>query len=254
MAAQTLACSARSGALGAVLLVVGCAMPPARPRPPRPSPPPATAPSRAPPSVVEPSDAQLPFAGYRAQIEPSLVGAGSASASAVVLDALQSPPIGHRVVSLTRPGGQVRSVTVGFGRRAQPNAFGSTPPFVELAAESARDGVAIRQTLSALGQLLHDPERPLSIRFRPFEAIRIREPLFGQRLFTLVPNAVHQLADDHVVAVLQVIPMDEAEFIPLEMRGDGAVRAWWLNHRGTSELLRRWDATLADNAATQGGL
>jgi len=213
------------------------------------SPSPAVAAPAPPPAVaaVEPADALLPLGEYRSRFEGLLVGERQ-QLLVSALDGAGRPPIGHAVVTVANASGgpPFRMVTVGFGRRPQPHAFGTTPRYVELMAESYRDDEAVRELLSSLGQLLHSADRPISVRFQAFETIRTDEPIFGERYFVLVPGQLRSagdlVVDDELrVTVLQVIPVDEADFIHMNMRGDGAVRAWWASHRGSSELLHRWD-------------
>lgn len=240
------------------MAVLGCQAPPAPSSPPpiAPAPSPSAPPVApeqppAPAPVVEPSDALLPLAAYRPRLERLLVGErGRLLPSS--LDAAARPPIGHRVVTVSHPSGKppFHTVTVGFGRRSQPHAFGTTPRYVELVAATHRDDATIREALSELGQFLHASDRPISVRFQAFDAIRVDEPIFGERFFVLVPSDLVPggeltVDDDLSVTLLQVVPMDEGDFIHMNMRGDGAVRAWWTAHRGSPELLHRWDDVMA---------
>lgn len=206
---------------------------------------PATAP------VVEPADALLSLAAYRPRVERLIVGEQGELLPAS-LDGTRLPPIGHRVITVAdRPGTPpIHMVTVGFGRRSQPHVFGTTPRYVELVASAHRDDPAVREALSTLGRFLHAADRPISVRFQAFDTIRTDEPILGERFFALVPSDLVPggelaLGDDLSVTLLQVIPMDEDDFIVMNMRGDGAVRAWWTAHRGSRELLHRWDDVMA---------
>lgn len=256
-----------SGWLAALPVVVAaCAAPPAVLPPPVPEPAPvAPAPvtEQAPPPaapVVEPADVVLAFDVYQPRLEQLLVAptdAGGEPRARLLdgaLDGVSRPPIGHRVVTLAGASGRppIVSVTVGFGRRSQPHAFGTTPRYVELVAEAHRDHPAIREVLSSLGQFLHDAERPISVRFQAFDTIVTSEPIFGERFFALVPSRLVPggeiaLEEGLSVTFLQVIPMDEQDFIHLNMRGDGAVRAWWSRHRGSPEVLHRWDGVIGQD-------
>lgn len=241
-----------------VTLLHGCqAAPPPSTTPPRApeqpeSPAPTVAPEQPMPApVVEPSDSVLPLSAYRPRVERLLVGERVALLPAS-LDAVSRPPIGHWVVTLGPASGRppFHTVTVGFGRRTQPHAFGTTPRYVELVAATHRDDDAVREPLSSLGQFLHAADRPISVRFQAFDTVRTEEPIFGERFFALVPSDLvpgGELAVDEELSVtlLQVIPMDEGDCIHMNMRGDGAVRAWWSAHRGSPELLHRWDGVMA---------
>jgi hypothetical protein len=135
-----------------------------------------------------------------------------------------------------------RYLSVGFGRQEQPNAFGSTPRFVELLAEMVPEHHAdLVKVLSALGAWLHDGERPVAERFRAFDTVRVVQPLLGIQYFILVPAGEVTLTD-RTITVLRVIPMAEEEYAYVKMRGDGAARAWWYHHRGDPALARRWSS------------
>ena len=217
--------------------------------PPQPPPPPTVAPPpQNDPPAPEPSVAPIPpappetnvfmqLAAYQTRF--SDVFAPSLGETATRLLAIRSAqPIAHDVFNFTTENAPAL-VTVGLARREQTHAHGETPKFVELLAEPPRVSEHVAKVLTQLGSWLHDPERPINVRFRAYEPMRVEPPVYDLEHFILVP-AVTARIDDRDIQILRVIPAAPDEFAHIKMRGDGAARAWWHERRGDKTLGQRW--------------
>ncbi len=237
-----LACWRVGGLLG-LLVLMGCPAAPSPVQPPSPAPSaspssiPAPSPSPVPPPPAHESNVFLQLTPYRAQFEQAFATLLGDEAK-VWVDGSGADTIAHQVVSYAHPRG-VLTVTIGFARRAQPFARGETPAHVELIARSPRASKQVAQTLAALGSWMHAPDRALDVRFKAYEPLRLPIPLFGREHFLLMPASESTLQGGERIAVLRVIPADEQEYARIKMRGDGAARAWWHEHRSDA-LLERW--------------
>jgi hypothetical protein len=87
-------------------------------------------------------------------------------------------------------------------------------------------------------------DRPLDIRFKAFEPLRLDRPLYDLTHFLLMPAGDAELPDGTQVTLLRVIPADPEEYAHVKMRGDGAARAWWHEHRADASLAQRWAPVL----------
>jgi hypothetical protein len=191
-------------------------------------------------------DVFIQLAPYRDAFVKALAGSLGPKPLAE-LSAPAGKPLRHDVLTFARgTTGAVRVVTVGFGRREQPYAAGEVPRFVELMAEASRGGRQIGEALVRLAAVMHDVGRPIDVRFTAFDALRLEEELFGIGYFIFVP-AAEVVFGERVVTVLQVIPADEEEYTLIRMRGDGAARAWWHEHRSDPTLATRWTSALSED-------
>jgi hypothetical protein len=98
-------------------------------------------------------------------------------------------------------------LTVGLGKekRAQPSL-----PFVELYAESRDYGRPIADVLAELGKALCDRERAEA--FRPYATVQLAAPAHNLQFFDLVPAGEIDVAADHVVQIMKVVPVTAEEF------------------------------------------
>lgn len=172
-------------------------------------------------------------ASFRAQLAPRLGREPS-----VLLRERAPDRIAHDIVSYAGRRGAVL-VSVGLARREQKHAHGETPKYVELLAEAPKPDERVAAVLVRLGQWLHADDRPIDVRFKAFEPVRLHEPVFELIHFILVPAADAQIGDRRI-ALLRVIPVVEEEYALVKMRGDGAARAWWHERQGDAQLRQRW--------------
>lgn len=156
-----------------------------------------------------------------------------------LLDDRAAKPLGHQVVAYKTTRGVVLC-TVGFARREQRYAHGETPKRVELIAEPSKASLHVAKTLASLGAWMHSEDRPIDVRFKGFEPLRLDAPLYDLTHFLLVPGGDAALPSGEHITLLRVIPADDEEYAHIKMRGDGAARAWWHQHRGDGLLPRRW--------------
>lgn len=196
--------------LFAVLLWSCRSQPPPQPAPipPEIAPPPPPTPTPPPPPPVEP---KIESDTYRAALlrefrlrnrsrpvdERSYAGEGS------------SPP--HQVHAFRRIGrGRTHLVlTVGFGRVPRAGIDGENV-FVELVAESRNYGQPIADVLSALGRSMHDPEAGRA--FKAYASVKLETPQHNLQYFDLVPSGEIDVAGDHRVFLLKVVPVTAEEF------------------------------------------
>lgn len=180
----------------------------------------------------------MQLAPFRAQFDEAfspLLG----ESPEVVLEDRAAKPLGHQVVAFRTSRGVVLT-TVGFSRREQRHAHGETPKRVELIAEPPKASRHVAKALAWLGAWLHADDRPIDVRFKAFEPLRLDQPLFGLAHFLLVPGGHATLPSGERLVLLRVIPAGEEEYAHIKMRGDGAARTWWHQHRGDGLLPRRW--------------
>jgi hypothetical protein len=161
----------------------------------------------------------------------------------LVLEDPAAVPIGHHVISYPHARGAV-VVTVGFARREQRHAHGETPKYVELIAEPPRSSEHVAKALAALGAWIHATDRPIDVRFKAYEPVRVRVPIYEVEHFLLMPAGDATLPSGEHITLLRVIPAAPDEYALIKMRGDGAARAWWHRHRADSSLAKRWAPVL----------
>ena len=236
--------------IGAVLALSCAACPGPEPPPPRPTPIPSPVPRPAPPAPALAPTAPIPTAPIPTD-EPNValqLGPYRESFTKLFTESLGKPPtdvslqhestpLAHQVLNFGDENPVL--VTVGFARRVQPQALGETPKRVELLAEPPHASQAVADVLTALGRWMHDPDRPINVRFRAFESVRVPQPIHGIEHVIIVPALVGTLAGADIT-ILRVIPIAPDEFAHLKMRGDGAARAWWHTRRADPTLRKRW--------------